>query len=169
LHADLVAGQRQRQRQIDRDGGFADAALAAGHRDDVLDAGNAGDQVLAAAALAGGLAAGVAGMAALHLFGLGGLLARGLGGQHHADRQYAVHRVDGFFRRLAHGFQIRAALGVYFQRESDVAVLDHQTGNHALGDDVIARVRVDHRLQRVENLLFGHLRHAKNSFEYPEK
>ena len=40
--SDFQAQPRQRQRQVDRDGGLADAAFAAGHRDDVLDAGNAG-------------------------------------------------------------------------------------------------------------------------------
>ena len=155
-----MAGQRQRQRQIDRDGGLADAALAAGDRDDVLDAGDVGDHALAVA-LAGGLAAG---MAALHPLRLRRLAGLGLGGQHHADRQDAVQRMDGLFRFLAQRFQLGAALGVDLQREGHVAVLDHQAGHHARGDDVAPRVGVRHRLQRVENLLFGHLRHAKSSF-----
>jgi hypothetical protein len=41
-HADLQAEVAQRQREIDRGGGLADAALAGGHRDDRGDARNAG-------------------------------------------------------------------------------------------------------------------------------
>ena len=40
--ADLEAEVAQAERQIDRDGRFADAAFAGGDRDDRVDAGNAG-------------------------------------------------------------------------------------------------------------------------------
>ena len=45
-HADAGALGRQRQRQVDRGGGLADAALAGGHGDDVLHAGDQLDAAL---------------------------------------------------------------------------------------------------------------------------
>ncbi len=148
----------QRQGEIDRGRRFADAALAAGHRDDVSDAGQA---KLAAARL--GVPVGVTG--AVLVAGAGRALGRWLrgrtmGGQHGADAEDARHLQDRLLGRLAQGLQFRAFLGVDLDGEGDVAVAQRQAVHHAGANDVaapVAAVRGQGDLaQHVQHLGFGY-------------
>ena len=73
---------------------------------------------------------------------------------------HAIQIEDRLLRGLAQGLQRRAALRVDFQREADIAVLDHQTGDHAKRCDVLTPVRIDHSAEGGHHIAFGDLSHA---------
>ena len=124
-NADARAFRGQRQRQVGRGGGFADAALAGGNGDHVLDAGKqrhaalggvAGDQVAHAHAKLALL--GQRRQRGLEALADGFVLAVGRIGQHHVQRQFCIADLDVFHRlggdegfagvvvdQAGHGFQ----------------------------------------------------------------
>jgi hypothetical protein len=81
-------------------------------------------------------------------------------GQDGGDGQYAGNGVHRVFRGFPRRFHCCAFLRRHFDGETDIAVLYDDTGNHAQRDDVPAALRFDNMLERVENLLLAHLRHA---------
>ena len=150
--ADLQAHALQGQRQVDRDGGFTNAALAAGHRNDGLDAGDrlgaghgriflphAGHFRRRARRLRGAISS------------CSSCRAGAFGGQHHAGAHYAGqcldHILTGFAQRLG-GFAVHRAtvIAADIQRESDIATLYYQARYHIQADHIAAALRIDNAL-----------------------
>ena len=86
---------------------------------------------------------------------LAGPLGRPVGGQHHRGRDHAAQVIDRFLGFLTQGFQPGALVRIDLNGEGDVPILGLQALDHAGADDVLAAVRVDHFLERIENLLFA--------------
>jgi len=60
---------------------------------------------------------------------LGGLF---MGGEHGGDGFHALHTQHHRFANLAQGFGLGTPFRRHFQHKADMAVLDHQTGDHVL-------------------------------------
>ena len=164
-HADLEAEGGQTERQIGRDGGFPDPALAAGDRDDRTDPGNQ----RAHRAGPAGLLRPRTGPGTGRTTGLGGRtcgtlprLDRGrvaVGGQDRGHRDHPGQVVHGLLRLLAQRLHLGGVARVDLDDEADVAVLEHQPRDHAERDDVGLARRLDHGLERRHDPLFGDLTH----------
>ena len=116
--ADLEPEVAQAERQVDRGGRLADAALAGGDGDDVGDVGDA------LAADAGGSRRPGRGRGAL-------VAGRALGGQRDEGVRHAGYRLGRGFGGLAHqfpGLGLRRGNG---EGEGDLAVRDDDVGQHA--------------------------------------
>jgi hypothetical protein len=149
-HADSEAAGRKAEREIDGDGRFAHAALAAGHGDDGADTRHLQLRLGTTAGQGRAFRRG-----ALRLRRRRRLCGRGsMRGQDGAGGADAGKRGDGLLGGLADKFHRSAALGIDFDRETDDAVLDGETLNHALGDDVASRVRIQNGAEGGGDFLF---------------
>ena len=81
----------------------------------------------------------------------------GQDGGHRRDARQGAHR--GFCRR-SNGFHGFAIDRVDFDGKADIAVFDHQTANHALSDDVLARTGVDNCRKCLAHIGFGYGSHG---------
>ena len=142
--SDLVAERLQAQRQIYRHRRFADAALAAGDRDDGADAGNARWR----------------GRAALAVVGRAGDFGVLVCGQHRGDRQHAGKGVHCVLAGLAQGLGLASARGCDLQGKTDMAVLQHQALDHVLLHDAAPALRVDDVVKRLQHIVSCRLRHG---------
>ena len=160
---DFQAQLCQSQRQIDRDGGFADAALAAGDRDHARHAFNAGG--LGPMLLRRRRGTVRVRMLGMRLLGVriaidrAGVRRLAMRGEHGGDGQNTRQRVDGIFRGLAQRFGCAAVFRRHFDGEADMPVAHdkalYQSGVH----DVLAACRIGDAGERVQNIVpcCGHI------------
>ena len=161
---DLEALGGEGEGQVGRGRRFADAALAAGHCDDVLHTRNQSTRgparrlglLLPRTGCRTGCRTGRRGAT--------GWLPRGgisrLGGQNGGDGEHAFQLLDSRLRLFAQGLKLRTPFGIDLDREADIAVLHHQPLNHSEIDDVSAAVGILHLAQGVEHLVLGNAAHA---------
>ena len=145
---DFQAQPGQRQRQVHRHRGFADSALAAGHRDDVFHARNAG---LGRWRLALYLRARLMMMIMTLLRRCLGLVL--VGGQDSGDRFDVLHPQHHGFADLAQRLGLLPLPGRHFQDKADMAVLDHQALDHVLLNHGAAADRINHLVQRLQDVI----------------
>jgi hypothetical protein len=117
----------KRDRQVDRDGGLADAALAGADRDDVLHAGHGLTRSVGADGLAHP-------RAHLHV--------------HRADAGQLHHRRA---RLIAHLILDRTRRRRQLDREPDTAAVDGEALDEPQADDVAIEIRIAYDLQRLED------------------
>ncbi len=137
--------------EVDRGRRFADAALAAGHRDDEADPG--GKRLLGLRRLL---------RASLVLAGPGLLRRRGraVGGQDGGDGDDPVEGKHRLFGGFADRLHRRAFLRADLDGETHVAVADDQARDHAERDDILAAFGVEDPLKPLSHLGFADLRHS---------
>ena len=129
-NTDAGAFLGQRQGQVDRRRALADAALAGGHGDDVLDARHQLD-------------------AELHR--MGNDLAEDVG-RHIADARQGAHGGDHL---LADGVDLRLGRIAEFDVEGNVAAIDPDVLEGLAGNEILARIGIDRSRQRGLDLLFS--------------
>ena len=138
-----MSGGSQAQGYVDGGRGFADAALAAGDRDDGLDA----RQDIRRADFRHRSAR------SAHFTDAGSGRRRGVAGafrrQHDRGRNHALEGVNDLFRQFAHGLQFGALRRVDLDRKGDMPVLGLQTLDHAGADDVLTGSRFGHFRKRI--------------------
>ncbi len=148
----------QGQRQIDRRRRFADAALAARHRDDGMDAGNSrfGCRCL----LAGGCVS--RGLMTMGVRGgcRRGLAGRPLGGQHGGDRENAGQGGDGLLRLGAQPLELGRSRPVDLEGEGDMATAQRQARYHAEIDDIASAIGIGDGLEGGQHRGLACLDHA---------
>jgi hypothetical protein len=154
--ADLEAVDMQREREVDRGRRLADTALAAGDRDDVLDAG---ERQPAAAGLAARLSMCVAMTVCLgragRTRGPRRCLRRGaMGGQHDSGGQHPWQIHDRLLGGFAHRLHHRRLGRIDLDREADMAFAHGEAAHHA-GAHEVAALRQPDAAEGVEDLGFG--------------
>src|SRR5262249_27590458 len=137
-----ASGQAQRHRQVHGDRGLADAALAGRDGDGLL---HLGDEIFGS-----GLRLPVA----VRVRRLS--RPRRLPGAHlHLHLRHAGHAPDGSGGHAVHGRLRRRRLGGERQGEGDLRVGDRQVANEPERDDILLRVRILHRSQRIQHSVLG--------------
>src|SRR5262249_26495097 len=126
-HADARAAPGERDREVDRDGGLADAALACANRDDILDA-----RKLSAARIRIG----------------GGADARG---HLNLDRLHARQRHHRRTRLIAQMVLHRTGRRRQLDAERHAAVGEAQVLDEPERDDVLVEIGILDDLERVED------------------
>ena len=138
--ADAAAQLRQRDGQVHRDGGLADAALAGADGDDVADAGDR-----RAAALR--------------------QRRRPHHGRHlDVDGRHAGDAADGGGRLIAEQILHRTRRRGQLDRDADRAAVDGDALHEAEADDVLVEIGILDDAERVED---GGLRHRRRTGEHP--
>src|SRR5215467_5332631 len=154
-HADPQAFLFQRDREIDGDGRLTDAAFAGGDGDDV---GDSRDAAGAMARVAGCTRSrerrALWGCSALAIAAASGS-RRTISRQRHGNGIDARQRRDGLLGRYAQGFELARSRWLHLDGEIDLALVDHDLGNEALGDDVVPEIGAFDALKRLEHALFG--------------
>ena len=129
----------KRQREVDGDRRFADAALAGGDRDD-----GAARRAPAALPPAPARRLCVRVRVRLRARAAGARAGLRLGGQHRRDREHAGERLDRALGRLAQRLELAAPrCAVDLDREADMAVAQLHARDHAEAHDVLAAVGID--------------------------
>ncbi len=158
-NADLEADRLKPEREIDGDSGLADAALAGGHRNQMLYPGD----TLSLAHRGGGGGRRRAPRALVsrsliatrlgHTRMLAGVSRRfAFGGQHRHRARDPGQLLDDLLGCLAHRLEIVGAGGRHGDREIDPRVLDHDVRDEAEIDDVAVEIGAFHAAQPIENL-----------------
>jgi len=78
-----------------------------------------------------------------------------MGGEHGSDRLHALDAHNHGFADLAQRLGLGAAVRRDFQHKADMAVLDHQALDHVLLDHGASARRIDHLVQRLQNVFAG--------------
>src|SRR5262249_7191964 len=75
--------------------------------------------------------------------------------QRHGNGIDARQRRNGLLGRYAPGFELARPRRLHLDGEIDLALVDHDLGNEALGDDVVPEIGAFDALKRLEHALFG--------------
>src|SRR5215467_2770025 len=75
--------------------------------------------------------------------------------QRHGNGIDARQRRDGLLGRYAQGFELARPRRLHSDGEIDLALVVHDLGNEALGDDVVPEIGAFDALKRLEHALFG--------------